>query len=1387
MASFVVDITAVRFSATNTGYKDITITGMPQAGVICTITGTNASSFGYRIPGQDQNVYRVYTTGNSNIGVSREAKSATFKITNAGDSTDYVEVSLYQCWYNGSPIVRGVGNVYDNIYAYWEGDFLGAAYLFAEYRSDNVGTYAILYVDGYEGTTTLSENWAYYTADSVYTDTGFKQIKIGASNNYDSSFRSCTITFTGTNSGYSSILYQNAYPSSTAGCTSPIRFSGSGGTERITLKTDGQPAENIDYKDLYSNDGLTYTIVESGSGTLYYDVTVGANQSDKVLRGAILFERWSTHKNYGFALVFQDPSSGPVPTLTVDPSVLTYPSSGGARVLDVTYATSLSTNASLMPSWLGYTSTSIGPSNKTFTISAASNDTSVARNWDFELSDATMAVTVPITQAAGQASSLVISPTSSSVGNTSGSVLITVNAVGISEINYSSTSWISYVGKNGNVYTFNYTANTTTSQRTGTITFSGGGLSATYTLTQAAEDTPSLVVSPTSDSVSSASGTYQVTVTTTNISSVSYSISDNWLSYSSKSGNVYTFSYTENTTSSQRQSVVTFSGGGLTRTFTLSQAGSSSVEMSISPTSDSVGSTSGSVEITVTSSGISSVSYNISGSWITYASKSGNVYTFNYAANSTSSSRTGTITFSGGGLTRTFTLSQAGISSEPITANVDVLRIPNGGYYGTIVITYNGTYTVSKSSWISGISSGSSSGTSNYTYNVGENTDSSDLLRRGYITFTGNNGTSCKIQVFQGGMTYQKNPQIIPKPIVFQAEGGSVYVAVDYYDHLTYTNFPVWITKTIVAGDESGSSPVIYRMTAGANTGNARSKTAIFQGGDSLTLRTTNVTFSQAGGSTPTSISVSPSSVNVGSSSGTVSVTATGADNIQVSVPSGGWLTYTGVSGSTYTFSYTANTGTGSRTTTATFSASGATSASFTLTQAGTSPGPTPGDNSTIKAHPSKLRFYKEGSSILVSFTNRPTAGISYTIIYTDGSGWLSVRGSSGKERYVTASENDGIRRRATIRFYETGNSSNYVDVPVIQGGDGYDSIWLDQMYYPENRDANNNYYYRLVDQDRHSELFVGVSTIPAGRGGEVGGIDIPRLVDNFLGTYFYTRWNNDWAAMYEGFITVDVYNMTESGYPGTVEASFKYWNDWSRFERRYDYTRALNDPINGKGREDMIMPFCVYYGEPGTFNIVETEKNGNVNTYTYATPEYPFSMRIGQFYDVKTLVYRKDDEILFTYDMTHCGPGALIYRNRFGGWDSFLIEGNISKTDNYTKQNFRRKGDYNATYVTNHYGYFVNEKRTIDVDINSTYEAYTGWLTDEEAERLAFHLLSSPVVYFQDFTKTDDEYDTDPLLSLVPVRITASSAEYKKFRNGKRLVNYLITFEKSNTEKVKY
>ena len=335
----------------------------------------------------------------------------------------------------------------------------------------------------------------------------------------------------------------------------------------------------------------------------------------------------------------------------------------------------------------------------------------------------------------------------------------------------------------------------------------------------------------------------------------------------------------------------------------------------------------------------------------------------------------------------------------------------------------------------------------------------------------------------------------------------------------------------------------------------------------------------------------------------------------------------------------------------------------------------------------------------------------------------------------------------------------------------------MDNLYYPENRGLDY-YLYRIVDHNSNVELFRGFSVIFEEG---VSGIDIPRLVEGYLTSYLSESSTSDWVDMVDSYRTVDILYMSGGD---IVDGTFKYFNDWSRFERRYDYTRSLNDPINGKGCDNMIIPFCVYYDDAATFSIVDTEKNGNVNTTTLSSPSTPFAMRTNSFYDTKKLEYKQDDEVIFTYDMDHCGPGAFIYRNRFGGWDSFLIEGNIIKTDNYTKLNYRKKGEYDQIYSINTLKY-IDEKVTDSVNIDTTYQVYTGWLTDEQAERLVFHLLSSPTVYFQDLDRENQLFNTE-YYEYFPVRLTASSAEYKKFRNGKKMVNYLITFEKCNIEKVR-
>lgn len=1191
MATFSVDITEVVFAGTRTGYKDITITGMPAGGVTVSLYGDYATYFTYtnNPDSKGTNVYRV-STKSTNTSSSGSDRTAGLEIVNKSDSLDYVNVSLKQystSSYNGA-YVRYIISNYSDIYAH---TFSNKTDIYFPYSLSDSTAKVELYVDGSISEVTVP-SWASYVNETTYTDTGFSRLLISCTNNYDGP-RVGRIKFrTSTVGG----IYQNGYPSSTSGCTQSISFLKSGGTKTIELKIPSSyNVSDINYST--SGDFIDSLSISKISGTrLNYSVTVGNNNTGNDLDVLVKFTGNSGSRGtyLGHTIVTQSAEGTPSPTLTVDPTSLTYPASGGGLVLDVTYSGTLT--ISEFPSWLTYETVNVDSTHRSYTITASKNSNTSSRSFNLEISDGTDTVTVPITQSGAEAASLTISPTKASVG--------------------------------------------------------------------------------------SGAGTTSVTVTSKGIDTVEYSIAEGWVSLKTQSSNVYTFSYTANTTSNKRSCIITFNGGGLSKSFVINQAAGA---ISVSPKSQNVDNTSGTIQVTVT--GSSNITYTISSSWITYQSKSGNVYTFAYAENSTSSQRTATVTFSASGMKDgVFTLTQAGASADELTATPSSLNFTKSGGQKSVVLTYTGTL------------------------------------------------------------------------------------------HLRDDN-PDWITDISYS---VGSSPKTYHITAAANTSSyAREWKAYFYDANSSIY----VPVIQNGTTTP-SLKVSPTSGNVDENSGRISitVTATGIKSSDINYQiSGSWLSYSSRSGYTFYFEYPENTSSSSRTATITFSAYGET-ATYTLVQSAVVLPDVPG---TLKVYPKKLRYYGEGGGRRVSFTNRPEGGIGYKIIYTDGSDWLSVT-DSGPDKYVTATKNSGIRRRASIKFYDVNDSKNYAIVPVIQGNiDGYDSIWMDNLYYPENRDESGNYYYRLVNQKNNAELFTGISTIPPGYGGNIGGIDIPRLVDGHIHSLLFSGSSSDWSDMYESYSTVDIYNMTENGYPGVVDATFKYCNDWSRFEKRYDYTRSLNDPINGKGCDDMIIPFCVYYDDEATFSIVDTEKNGNVNTYTLSTPSTPFAMRTNSFYDTKKLEYKQDDEVIFSYDMDHCGPGAFIYRNRFGGWDSFLIEGNIIKTDNYTKLNYRTKGEYNQIFSFDTSKY-IDEKHTDSVNIDTTYEAYTGWLSDEESERLVFHLLSSPKVFFQDLHKENQVFDTDPLLNLIPIRITTSSAEYKKFRNGKKMVNYLITFEKSNTEKVR-
>lgn len=1108
MATFSVDITYVRFAGQMTGYKDITIQNMPVGGVSCFMY-SGSGYFGFYAPGSgdDETVYRVYTKAqNTSIDGGH---SGTFRIRNANNYSDYVDVSLYQCT-SRAKRVDILPSEYSNLYV------RNNALVYSEYTKTDYTSHIEVWVDGYVSTT-VSDNWIIYNSEMTYTDTGFKRVWISTSDNYDPA-RSGEVSFDG-GSTRAFRVYQNGYPSSTSGCTGSITFPKGGGTIRVTTN---HPS-SVDYgyisysADLSSNGftSPTYTKVSGDSTTTYYDIAVGVNSANEDIKGVVEFRYVAdgTIVFYGFTIVNQEGQAGPAQTLSVDPSVLGYTEAGGGKVLDVTYEAPLTTNEASAPSWLTISSVNMDQTHKSYTISASQNNTLSARSFDLEFTDANGSVTVPITQAAGQAASLSVSPSSSTV--------------------------------------------------------------------------------------TAASGSVQVTVTSTHISSVSYVISDNWINQVVKNGDVYTLSYTANPGTTQRQATVTFYGDGLSSTYTLTQ--------------------------------------------------------------------------------------EAAAASLVITP--EELHFDNSGGTKTIVA-------------------------SSYT--------------------------------------------------------GSI--------HLDMTDCPDWVTDVQVS---TGGPPTTFYVTVAANTGSGRQWNARFYDSNNNQMI---IPVTQGAALQP--LSVTPSSLSFIAGGETKSAALSNVPAGGVSINSPSWIVIT-EDPQTYVLSVRALSNSGnSRNGTVTIYGFYDSSNSCTIyvSQAGSSPSPTPTPEvNHLKAKPSKLRFLKEGDYEYVSFNYIPETGIDYNISYNEGSGWLTVT-NSGNRKVVTAAPNGtGVRRRATLMFYEHSDSSNYVTLKVIQGGDGYDSIWMDQLYYPQNRDENDNFYYRLTYGASPSgvELFRGISTVPSGAGGDVGGIDVPRVVESHITSYLHTSTN--WTRLSSGYMTVGLFDMTSGGYPGTLVDTFKYWNDWSRTEVRYDYTRYLNDPINGKGCDGMIIPVSVYYDDAATFTIVETGDNGTVNDVVLPTPGYPFAQLGRSFYNLNRVDFKQDADIIFSYDLEHCGPGALIYRNRYGGWDSFLIEGNVSKTDSYEKLDYRTEGEMTHTSFDSRF--YQNIKHTDSVNIVGSYEAHTGWLTDEEAERLVFHLLSSPTVYYQRFD--EDDYDTAGL-NLLPVTIKASSAEYKKFRNGRKLVNYVITFEENNIQKVR-
>ncbi|MDH4460333.1 MAG: BACON domain-containing carbohydrate-binding protein [Flectobacillus sp.] len=236
----------------------------------------------------------------------------------------------------------------------------------------------------------------------------------------------------------------------------------------------------------------------------------------------------------------------------------------------------------------------------------------------------------------------------------------------------SNVTWLKVSPTSGNSGTniaisFTIDANTTTSTRSGIISFSAGGLSQTFTITQAGAVVNTLTLSATSQNVVATASTGSLTLNTNNTWTASSNAT--WLKVSPTSGNAGTnvtigFTVDANTTTSTRSGIITFSAGTLTQTFTITQAGAVVNTLTLSATSQNVVATSGTGSLTINTNNTWTASSNVK--WLKVSPTSGNAGTnvtigFTVDINPTTATRSGIITFSAGTLTQTFTVTQAAL------------------------------------------------------------------------------------------------------------------------------------------------------------------------------------------------------------------------------------------------------------------------------------------------------------------------------------------------------------------------------------------------------------------------------------------------------------------------------------------------------------------------------------------------------------------------------------------------------------------------------------------------------------------------------------------------------------------------------------------------------
>ncbi len=756
-----------------------------------------------------------------------------------------------------------------------------------------------------------------------------------------------------------------------------------------------------------STDSWINLSTTSGTGNEKIQVTVSDNASTESRKGTITVKGVNSG-NYSTITVNQNGRY-----LTVDPSSLSFDATGGSSIVNVDTDGTFSVTTS--ENWI-----TIKTNGNQVNITTTQNEGKTSRNGKVfvklsGLSNGSLTRNIEITQAGTNYNfSVDKNSLSGSSASWSEDFTLTTNdswtaSCDVGWVKLSKTS-----GRNTNTLQATMSENTSTGQRTGTITLTGinSGNNLTISVSQEGKY---LTVAPSYLNFGTDGGSAIVDVSTDG--NFTTSKSDNWITLSTN-GNTITVSAAKNTspnvrTGSVNVSLTGLTSGSITKSIEVTQAAAS---YTFSIDQHSISATSSTTSENIILSTNDSWTADSDVSWITLSPSYGNglaTVKISLSENKTTLNRSGTITFKGinSGKTERVDISQDGKYMSVSTTSVSFEAT---GGSSTVTVSTDATFSTSKSDdWIT-------VSTYEKTITITAPNNSGTTTRNGTVTISASNLSSGSLAqtiiVSQAGTDY--NFSLDNNNISATSSATTSSIVLSTNDNWTASSSASWVTLSSTSGYgdatltvklaenmsiDSRSSTITIKGTNSGSTATV----SIVQDGKYLTVSSEDLSFEAEGGSKSVSVFT---------------------DGTFATSKSDNWITVS-TSGNTITVKAAENTSTSSRTGTVRISltglSSGAVSKVISISQSGV-----PIYAPTVSPSNINKSSAAGTASISVSTNDSWTATSSAT--------WLTLSSSSGTGNAtltVNLSENKATGSRSGTITIKGSNTVSSAIVSVTQNG----------------------------------------------------------------------------------------------------------------------------------------------------------------------------------------------------------------------------------------------------------------------------------------------------------------------------------------------------------------